>query len=168
MKPRMKLRIKLTRSNETKQVTFKTNRSGNAVLTGTCVGAQDYYLKLEDGRSIDVSERATGLTVNLVFPHSNYITKSIADGYKMYGDDSPFITMVIECKPKEPTEGNIIIMEDDIDSVYYEAWSNDDTFVNEGEIEMLFNKKAGTKGASGEAYEAGVLSWFNRKVTHQY
>jgi hypothetical protein len=55
-------------------------------------------------------------------------------------------------------------MEDDIDSVYYEAWSNDDTFVNEGEIEMLFNKKAGTKGASG----AGVLSWFNRKVTHQY
>ena len=121
MKPRMKLRIKLTRSNETKQVTFKTSRSGNAVLTGTCVGAQDYYLKLEDGRSIDVSERATGLTVNLVFPHSNYITKSVADGYKMYGDDSPFITMVIECKPKEPTEGNIIIMEDDIDSVYYEA-----------------------------------------------
>ena len=168
MKPRMKLRIKLTRSNETKQVTFKTSRSGNAVLTGTCVGAQDYYLKLEDGRSIDVSERATGLTVNLVFPHSNYITKSVADGYKMYGDDSPFITMVIECKPKEPTEGNIIIMEDDIDSVYYEAWSNDDTFVNEGEIEMLFNKKAGTKGTSGEAYEAGVLSWFNRKVTHQY
>jgi hypothetical protein len=168
MKPRMKLRIKLTRSNETKQVTFTTSRSGNAVLTGTCVEAQDYHLKLANGRSIDVSERATGLTVNLVFPHSNYIAKDIADGYKMYGNNSPFIVMVIECKTKKPTaEGNIIIMEDDIDSVYYEAWSSDDTLVNEEEINRLFNKKAGTKGASGAAYEASAPDCFNN-VTLQY
>ena len=158
----MKLRIKLTRSNATKQVTFKTSPRGNAVLTGTCVGAQDYRLKLADGRSIDVSERATGLTVNLVFPHSNYIAQDIADGYKTYGNNSPFIVMVVNCQTKKPTaEGNIIIMEDDIDSVYYEAWSSDDTLVNEEEIEMLFNKKAGTKGASGAAYEASAPGCFN-------
>jgi hypothetical protein len=139
MKPRMKLRIKLTRSSETKQVTFTTNRSN--VLTGTCVGAQDYYLELANGRSIDISELAIGMIVNLVFPHSNYIAKSVADGYKMYGDDNPFITMVIECKIKEPTaEDNIIIMEDDIDSVYYEACSSDDTLMNEGDINILFQK----------------------------
>ncbi len=164
----MKLKIKLTRSNATKQVTFKTSRNNNAVLTGTCVEAQDYYLKLADGRSIDVSERATGLVVNLVFPHSNYIAKNIADGYKMYGNNSPFIVMVVECQTKKPTaEGNIIIMEDDIDSVYYEAWSSDDTLVNEEEINMLFNKKAGTKGASEAAYGASTPSYFNH-VTHQY
>lgn len=135
----MKLRIKLTRSSETKQVTFTTNRSN--VLTGTCVGAQDYYLELANGRSIDISELAIGMIVNLVFPHSNYIAKSVADGYKMYGDDNPFITMVIECKIKEPTaEDNIIIMEDDIDSVYYEACSSDDTLMNEGDINILFQK----------------------------
>jgi hypothetical protein len=139
MKPRMKLRIKLTRSSETKQVTFTTNRSN--VLTGTCVGAQDYYLELANGRPIDISELAIGMIVNLVFPHSNYIAKSVADGYKMYGDDNPFITMVIECKIKEPTaEDNIIIMEDDIDSVYYEACSSDDTLMNEGDINILFQK----------------------------
>jgi hypothetical protein len=141
MKPRMKLRIKLTRSSETKQVTFTTNRSGNAVLTGTCVGAQDYYLELANGRSINISELAIGMIVNLVFPHSNYIAKSIAGGYKMYGNDNPFITMVIECKIKEPTaEDNIIIMEDDIDSVYYEACSSDDTLIHEGDINVLFQK----------------------------
>jgi hypothetical protein len=111
------------------------------VLTGTCVGAQDYYLELANGRSIDISELAIGMIVNLVFPHSNYIAKSVADGYKMYGDDNPFITMVIECKIKEPTaEDNIIIMEDDIDSVYYEACSSDDTLMNEGDINILFQK----------------------------
>lgn len=139
MNPRMKLRIKLTRSSETKQVTFTTNRSN--VLTGTCVGAQDYYLELANGRPIDISELAIGMIVNLVFPHSNYIAKSVADGYEMYGDDNPFITMVIECKIKEPTaEDNIIIMEDDIDSVYYEACSSDDTLIHEGDINILFQK----------------------------
>jgi hypothetical protein len=62
-------------------------------------------------------------------------------------------------------------MGDDIESIDYEAW-NDDTFVNEDELYMLFNKKAETKGASGAAREAsaptsGAPNCFNRKVTLQ-
>jgi hypothetical protein len=83
--------------------------------------------------------------------------------------------MVIDCKTKKPAAGgNIIIMGDDIASIDYEAW-NDDTFVNENELDMLFSKKAGTKGAGANGAarevstpEASVPSWFNRKVTHQY
>jgi hypothetical protein len=80
--------------------------------------------------------------------------------------------MVIECQTKKPAAGgNIIIMGDDIASIDYEAW-NDDTFVNERELDMLFNKEAETKGASGAAREAsaptsGAPNWFSRKVTLQ-
>jgi len=170
----MKLRIKLTRSNKTQQVTFTTSpKNGNTVLTGTVVGASDYQLNV-NGNLVDVSELAIGLTVNLVFrpQDTDTIAKHVADGYRIHGNGSPFITMVIECQTKKPAAGgNIIIMGDDIASIDYEAW-NDDTFVNEDELDMLFNKKAETKGASGAAREAsaptsGAPNWFNRKVTLQ-
>ena len=168
----MKLRIKLTRSNETQQVTLTTSpKNGNTVLTGTVVGASDYQLNV-NGNLVDVSELAIGLTVNLVFrpQDTDTIAKHVADGYRIHGNGSPFITMVIDCKTKKPAAGgNIIIMGDDIASIDYEAW-NDDTFVNEDELDMLFNKKAETKGASGAAREAsaptsGAPNWFNRKVS---
>ena len=168
----MKLRIKLTRSNKTQQVTFTTSpKNGNTVLTGTVVGASDYQLNV-NGNLVDVSELAIGLTVNLVFrpQDTDTIAKHVANGYRIHGNGSPFITMVIECQTKKPAAGgNIIIMGDDIASIDYEAW-NDDTFVNEDELDMLFNKKAETKGASGAAREAsaptsGAPNWFNRKVS---
>ena len=170
----MKLRIKLTRSNKTQQVTFTTSpKNGNTVLTGTVVEASDYQLNV-NGNLVDVSELAIGLTVNLVFrpQDTDTIAKHVADGYRIHGNGSPFITMVIDCKTKKPAAGgNIIIMGDDIASIDYEAW-NDDTFVNEDELDMLFNKKAETKGASGAAREAsaptsGAPNWFSRKVTLQ-
>jgi hypothetical protein len=168
----MKLRIKLTRSNKTQQVRLTTSpKNGNTVLTGTVVGASDYQLNV-NGNLVDVSELAIGLTVNLVFrpQDTDTIAEHVADGYRIHGNGSPFITMVIECQTKKPAAGgNIIIMGDDIESIDYEAW-NDDTFVNEDELDMLFNKKAETKGASGAAREAsaptsGAPNWFNRKVT---
>jgi hypothetical protein len=172
----MKLRIKLTRSNKTQQVTLTTSPKGNTVLTGTVVEASDYQLNV-NGNLVDVSELAVGLTVNLVFKpqDTDTIAKHVADGYRIHGNGSPFITMVIDCKTKKPAAGgNIIIMGDDIASIDYEAW-NDDTFVNENELDMLFSKKAGTKGAGANGAarevstpEASVPSWFNRKVTHQY
>jgi hypothetical protein len=172
----MKLRIKLTRSNETQQVTLTTSpKNGNTVLTGTVVGASDYQLNV-NGNLVDASELAVGLTVNLVFKpqDTDTIAKHVADGYRIHGNGSPFITMVIDCKTKKPAAGgNIIIMGDDIASIDYEAW-NDDTFVNENELDMLFSKKAGTKGAGANGAarevstpEASVPSWFNRKVTLQ-
>ena len=170
----MKLRIKLTRSNKTQQVTLTTSpKNGNTVLTGTCVGASDYQLNRSDGSFVDASELAIGLTVNLVFrpQDTDTIANDVADGYRIHGNGSPFITMVVDCKTKNPAaDGNIIIMGDDIASIDYEAW-NDDTFVHEDELEMLFSKK-GTKGANGAASEAsvpgaGVPSWFNRKVILQ-
>jgi hypothetical protein len=170
----MKLRIKLTRSNKTQQVTFTTSpKNGNTVLTGTVVGASDYQLNV-NGNLVDVSELAIGLTVNLVFrpQDTDTIAKHVADGYRIHGNGSPFVTMVIDCKTKKPAAGgNIIIMGDDIASIDYEAW-NDDTFVNEDELDMLFQKGAETKGASGAAREAsaptsGAPNWFNRKVTLQ-
>ena len=172
----MKLRIKLTRSNETQQVTLTTSpKNGNTVLTGTVVEASDYQLNV-NGNLVDVSELAVGLTVNLVFKpqDTDTIAKHVADGYRIHGNGSPFITMVIDCKTKKPAAGgNIIIMGDDIASIDYEAW-NDDTFVNENELDMLFSKKAGTKGAGANGAarevstpEASVPSWFNRKVTLQ-
>jgi hypothetical protein len=169
----MKLRIKLTRSNKTQQVRLTTSpKNGNTVLTGTVVGASDYQLNV-NGNLVDVSELAIGLTVNLVFrpQDTDTIAKHVANGYRIHGNGSPFITMVIECQTKKPTaEGNLIIMMADITSVNYEAM-NDDT-VNEDELDMLFNKKAETKGASGAAREAsaptsGAPNWFNRKVTLQ-
>lgn len=173
----MKLRIKLTRSNKTQQVKLTTSpKNGNTVLTGTCVGASDYRLNLSNGSFVDASELAIGLTVNLVFrpQDTDTIAKDVADGYRIHGNGSPFITMVVDCKTKKPSaEGNIIIMRNDIASIDYETW-NDDTFVHEDELDMLFSKKAGSKGvgASGAAREAsvpeaGVPSWFNRKVTLQ-
>ena len=168
----MKLRIKLTRSNKTQQVTFTTSpKNGNTVLTGTVVGASDYQLNV-NGNLVDVSELAIGLTVNLVFrpQDTDTIAKHVADGYRIHGNGSPFITMVIECQTKKPAAGgNIIIMGNDIASIDYEAW-NDDTFVNEDELDMLFQKGAETKGASGAAREAsaptsGAPNWFNRKVS---
>jgi hypothetical protein len=170
----MKLRIKLTRSNKTQQVTFTTSpKNGNTVLTGTVVGASDYQLNV-NGNLVDVSELAIGLTVNLVFrpQDTDTIAKHVADGYRIHGNGSPFITMVIECQTKKPAAGgNIIIMGDDIASIDYEAW-NDDTFVNENELDMLFQKGAETKGASGAAREAsaptsGAPNWFSRKVSLQ-
>jgi hypothetical protein len=169
----MKLRIKLTRSNKTQQVTLTTSPKGNTVLTGTVVEASDYQLNV-NGNLVDVSELAVGLTVNLVFKpqDTDTIAKHVADGYRIHGNGSPFVTMVIDCKTKKPTDrGNIIIMGDDIASIDYEAW-NDDTFVNEGDINVLFQKGAETKGASGAAREAsaptsGAPNWFNRKVTLQ-
>jgi hypothetical protein len=170
----MKLRIKLTRSNKTQQVTFTTSpKNGNTVLTGTVVGASDYQLNV-NGNLVDVSELAVRLTVNLVFrpQDTDTIAKHVADGYRIHGNGSPFITMVIECQTKKPAAGgNIIIMGDDIASIDYEAW-NDDTFVNEDELDMLFQKGAETKGASGAAREAsaptsGAPNCFNRKVTLQ-
>jgi hypothetical protein len=170
----MKLRIKLTRSNKTQQVTFTTSpKNGNTVLTGTVVGASDYQLNV-NGNLVDVSELAIGLTVNLVFrpQDTDTIAKRVADGYRIHGNGSPFITMVIECQTKKPAAGgNIIIMGDDIASIDYEAW-NDDTFVNEDELDMLFQKGAETKGASGAAREAsaptsGAPNWFSRKVSLQ-
>jgi hypothetical protein len=172
----MKLRIKLTRSNKTQQVTLTTSpKNGNTVLTGTVVGASDYQLNV-NGNLVDASELAVGLTVNLVFKpqDTDTIAKHVADGYRIHGNGSPFITMVIDCKTKKPAAGgNIIIMGDDIASIDYEAW-NDDTFVNENELDMLFSKKAGTKGAGANGAarevstpEASVPSWFNRKVTLQ-
>lgn len=171
----MKLRIKLTRSNKTQQVTLTTSPKGNTVLTGTVVEASDYQLNV-NGNLVDVSELAVGLTVNLVFKpqDTDTIAKHVADGYRIHGNGSPFITMVVDCKTKKPSaEGNIIIMRNDIASIDYETW-NDDTFVHEDELDMLFSKKAGSKGvgASGAAREAsvpeaGVPSWFNRKVTLQ-
>lgn len=170
----MKLRIKLTRSNKTQQVTFTTSpKNGNTVLTGTVVEASDYQLNV-NGNLVDVSELAVGLTANLVFKpqDTDTIAKHVADGYRIHGNGSPFITMVIECQTKKPAAGgNIIIMGDDIASIDYEAW-NDDTFVNEDELDMLFQKGAGTKGASGAAREAsaptsGAPNWFSRKVTLQ-
>jgi hypothetical protein len=170
----MKLRIKLTRKTSNKQVTFTFTEKGNAVLTGTCVGASDYHLKLANGGSVDASDLAVGLTVNVVFSSrdAQSAVESIASAYEEYGNGSPFITMVIECKTKKPTaEGNLIIMMADITSVNYEAINND-TFVNEDELDMLFNKKAETKGASGAAREAsaptsGAPNWFSRKVSLQ-
>ena len=169
----MKLRIKLTRSNKTQQVTLTTSPKGNTVLTGTVVGASDYQLNV-NGNLVDVSELAVRLTVNLVFrpQDTDTIAKHVADGYRIHGNGSPFITMVIECQTKKPAAGgNIIIMGDDIASINYEAW-NDDTFVNEDELDMLFQKGAETKGASGAAREAsaptsGAPNWFSRKVTLQ-
>jgi hypothetical protein len=170
----MKLRIKLTRSNKTQQVRLTTSpKNGNTVLTGTVVGASDYQLNV-NGNLVDVSELAIGLTVNLVFrpQDTDTVAKHVADGYRIHGNGSPFITMVIECQTKKPAAGgNIIIMGDDIASIDYEAW-NDDTFVNENELDMLFQKGAETKGASGAAREAsaptsGAPNWFNRKVTLQ-
>lgn len=172
----MKLRIKLTRSNKTQQVTLTTSpKNGNTVLTGTVVGASDYQLNV-NGNLVDASELAVGLTVNLVFKpqDTDTIAKHVADGYRIHGNGSPFITMVIDCKTKKPAAGgNIIIMGDDIASIDYEAW-NDDTFVNENELDMLFqkgaeNKGAGANGAAREVStpEASVPSWFNRKVTLQ-
>ncbi|MCA2632890.1 MAG: hypothetical protein IM507_11040 [Microcystis sp. M20BS1] len=170
----MKLRIKLTRTNATRQVTLTTSpKNGNTVLTGTVVGASDYQLNV-NGNLVDVSELAIGLTVNLVFrpQDTDTIAEHVADGYRIHGNGSPFITMVIECQTKKPAAGgNIIIMGDDIASIDYEAW-NDDTFVNEKELDMLFQKGAGTKGASGAAREAsaptsGAPNWFSRKVTLQ-
>ena len=170
----MKLRIKLTRKSKTQQVTLTTSSNGNTVLTGTCVGASDYQLNLSNGNLVDVSEMAIGVTVNLVFKpqDTDTIAKHVADGYRIHGNGSPFITMVIECQTKKPAAGgNIIIMGNDIASIDYEAW-NDDTFVNENELDMLFQKKAETKGASGAAREAsaptsGAPNWFSRKVTLQ-
>jgi hypothetical protein len=167
----MKLRIKLTRSNKTQQVTLTTSPKGNTVLTGTVVEASDYQLNVNDNL-VDVSELAVGLTVNLVFKpqDTDTIAKHVADGYRIHGNGSPFITMVIDCKTKKPAAGgNIIIMGDDIASIDYEAW-NDNTFVNENELDMLFQKGAGTKGASGAAREAsvptsGAPNWFSRKVS---
>jgi hypothetical protein len=170
----MKLRIKLTRSNATRQVTLTTSpKNGNTVLTGTVVEASDYQLNV-NGNLVDVSELAIGLTVNLVFrpQDTDTIAKHVADGYRIHGNGSPFITMVIDCKTKKPAAGgNIIIMGDDIASIDYEAW-NDDTFVNEDELDMLFQKGAETKGASGAAREAsvptsGAPNWFSRKVSLQ-
>lgn len=172
----MKLRIKLTRSSKTQQVTLTTSSNGNTVLTGTCVGASDYQLNLSNGNLVDVSEMAIGVTVNLVFKpqDTDTIAKHVAEGYRIHGNGSPYIAMVIECQTKKPSaEGNIIIMGNDITSIDYEAW-NDDTFVHEDELDTLFSKKAGTKGANGAAREvsapeAGVPSpsWSNRKVTLQ-
>ena len=169
----MKLKIKLTRSNATKQVTFTTSRSGNGVLTGTCVGATDYQLKLSNGSSVDVSELAVGLTVNLVVTHSSVegATRSVASAYSKYGDGSPFITMVIECRTKKPTaEGNIIIMEEDVISINYETYESDSTIMNEDELNALFKKGAGAPlmGGSRAASEASapeVGAPINRKVT---
>lgn len=176
----MQLKIKLTRSNKTQQVTLTTSSNGNTVLTGTCVGASDYQLNVSNGGIVDVSEMAIGAIVNLVFrpQDADTVAKHVADGYRIHGNGSPFITMVIECQTKKPSaEGNIIIMGNDIASIDYEAW-NDDTFVNEEELDTLFSKKAGTKGANGAAREvsapevsapeAGVPNWFNRKVTLQH
>ncbi|MCA2633355.1 MAG: hypothetical protein IM507_13480, partial [Microcystis sp. M20BS1] len=114
------------------------------------------------------------LTVNLVIrpQDTDTIAEHVAVGYRIHGNGSPFITMVIECQTKKPAAGgNIIIMGDDIASIDYEAW-NDDTFVNERELDMLFNKETKTKGASGAAREAsaptsGAPNWFSRKVTLQ-
>jgi hypothetical protein len=168
----MKLKIKLTRKTSNKQVTFTFTEKGNAVLTGTCVGASDYHLKLAGG-PVDVSHLADGLTVNIVFPprDAQSAVESIASAYEEYGNGSPFITMVIECKTKKPTaEGNLIIMMTDITSISYEAM--DDDIVTEDELDMLFSKKGTKAGANGAAREvsapgAGVPSWFNRKVTLQ-
>lgn len=173
----MKLRVKLTRSNATKQVTFTTSRSGNTVLTGTCVGADDYQLNLSNGGSVDVSELAVGLTVNLVFRHSSAeaAAEDVALAYSKYGDRSPFIVMVVECRTKKPTaEGNIIIMEDDIISANYETYESDTTITNEDELNALFKKGVGAPlmGGSRAASEAsapgvGAPSYFNRKVILQ-
>lgn len=177
----MKLRVKLTRSNATKQVTFTTSRSGNAVLTGTCVGADDYQLNLLNGGYVDVSELAVGLTVNIVFRHSSNAEAAAVDvalAYSKYGDESPFIVMVVECRTKKPTaEGNIIIMEEDIISIDYETYESDTTITNEDELNALFKKGAGASvvplmGGNRAASEAstpgvGAPSYFNRKVTLQ-
>lgn len=174
----MKLRVKLTRSNTTKQVTFTTSRSGNAVLTGTCVGADDYQLNLLNGGYVDVSELAVGLTVNLVFRHSSVAAEDVALAYSKYGNGSPFIVMVVECRTKKPTaEGNIIIMEEDIISIDYETYESDATITNEDELNALFKKGAGASvvplmGGNRAASEAstpgvGAPSYFNRKVTLQ-
>ena len=176
----MKLRVKLTRSNTTKQVTFTTSRSGNAVLTGTCVGADDYQLNLLNGGYVDVSELAVGLTVNLVFRHSEAAAGDVALAYSKYGNGSPFIVMVVECRTKKPTaEGNIIIMEDDIISADYETYESDTTITNEDELNALFKKGAGASlveaplmGGNRAASEAstpgvGAPSYFNRKVILQ-
>ena len=172
----MKLRVKLTRSNTTKQVTFTTSRSGNAVLTGTCVGADDYQLNLLNGGYVDVSELAVGLTVNLVFRHSSAeaAAEDVALAYSKYGN-GPFIVMVVECRTKKPTaEGNIIIMEEDIISIDYETYESDATITNEDELNALFKKGAGAPlmGGSRAASEAsapgvGAPSCFNRKVILQ-
>lgn len=176
----MKLRVKLTRSNATKQVTFTTSRSGNAVLTGTCVGADDYQLNLLNGGYVDVSELAVGLTVNLVFRHSSAeaAAEDVALAYSKYGN-GPFIVMVVECRTKKPAAGgNIIIMEEDIISIDYETYESDTTITNE-DVDALFKKGAGASlveaplmGGSQAASEAstpgvGVPSYFNRKVTLQ-
>jgi hypothetical protein len=177
----MKLRVKLTRSNATKQVTFTTSRSGNAVLTGTCVGADDYQLNLLNGGYVDVSELAIGLTVNLVFRPSSAEAAAgdVALAYSEYGNKSPFIVMVVECRTKKPmAEGNIIIMEEDIISIDYETYESDTTITNE-DVDALFKKGAGASlveaplmGGSRAASEAstpgvGAPSYFNRKVTLQ-
>ena len=172
----MKLRVKLTRSNTTKQVTFTTSRSGNAVLTGTCAGADDYQLNLLNGGYVDVSELAVGLTVNLVFRHSSAeaAAEDVALAYSKYGN-GPFIVMVVECRTKKPTaEGNIIIMEEDIISIDYETYESDATITNEDELNALFKKGAGAPlmGGSRAASEAsapgvGAPSCFNRKVILQ-
>lgn len=173
----MKLRVKLTRSNTTKQVTFTTSRSGNAVLTGTCVGADDYQLNLLNGGYVDVSELAVGLTVNLVFRHSSVAAGDVALAYSKYGNGSPFIVMVVECRTKKPTaEGNIIIMEEDTISIDYETYESDATITNEDELNALFKKGAGASEAplmggsqaASEASAPGVgAGYFNRKVILQ-
>ena len=173
----MKLRVKLTRSNATKQVVFTTSRNGNTVLTGTCVGADDYQLNLLNGGYVDVSELAVGLTVNIVFHHSSAEAAAgdVALAYIKYGNGSPFIVMVVECRTKKPTaEGNIIIMEEDIISIDYETYESDTTITNEDELNALFKKGAGAPlmGGSRAASEAsapgvGAPSCFNRKVILQ-
>lgn len=178
----MKLRVKLTRSNATKQVVFTTSRNGNTVLTGTCVGADDYQLNLLNGGYVDVSELAVGLTVNIVFHHSSAEAAAgdVALAYSKYGNGSPFIVMVVECRTKKPTaEGNIIIMEEDIISIDYETYESDTTITNEDELNALFKKGAGASlvgaplmGGSRAASEAsapgvGAPSCFNRKVILQ-
>ena len=175
----MKLRVKLTRSNATKQVTFTTSRNGNTVLTGTCVGADDYQLNLLNGGYVDVSELAVGLTVNLVFHHSSAeaAAEDVALAYSKYGN-GPFIVMVVECRTKKPAAGgNIIIMEEDIISIDYETYESDTTITNEDELNALFKKGAGASvaplmGGSRAASEAsapgvGAPSCFNRKVILQ-
>jgi hypothetical protein len=178
----MKLRIKLTRSNATKQVTFTTSRNGNAVLTGTCVGAQDYQLKLSNGGYVDASELAVDLTVNLVISHNSAkdAAEDVARAYSKYGNGSPFIVMVVESLTKKPTaEGNIIIMENDVISIEYESYESDTTITSEDELKALFKKGVGASsvgapvtGGNRAACEAStpevrVPSYFNRKVTLQ-
>jgi hypothetical protein len=138
-------------------------------------------LNLLNGGYVDVSELAIGLTVNLVFRPSSAEAAAgdVALAYSEYGNKSPFIVMVVECRTKKPmAEGNIIIMEEDIISIDYETYESDTTITNE-DVDALFKKGAGASlveaplmGGSRAASEAstpgvGAPSYFNRKVTLQ-